>query len=380
MKAKGQSVPGVFVLDNSRQLTGAFRSSINTSAYLKDRYHFTYWLPSNELIADVSAQGMTGRSIYFLELRKNFSLLYYLPVLLLNSIKIAYAAKKENVKIVHVNDLYNMCGVIIKIIQPTIKVVYHVRLLPESYVRSMYNIWAKLINRYADRIIVVSKAVASKWPGNRIPVIIYDVMTEPVQKNLHDRDHETIKLLYLSNFIKGKGHLLAIAAFEKAKKQIPQLYMTMVGGDLGRRKNQTYKSVIRNLVIQKNLLGYIKFQPFEKDVSGLLISNDIFLNFSESESFSMTCLEAMNSRIPVIATRCGGPEELIENGVSGILVDNRDVTEMSRRIVELASDHQKRVRLADAALVRIRNQFSFDSSISKVTVLYHKLLEMPSEE
>ena len=54
------------------------------------------------------------------------------------------------------------------------------------------------------------------------------------------------------------------------------------------------------------------------------------LNFSESESFSMTCLESLYYGTPLIATDSGGPAELFKHGESGHLVPNRDVQAMAK--------------------------------------------------
>src|SRR5688572_29023724 len=87
------------------------------------------------------------------------------------------------------------------------------------------------------------------------------------------------------------------------------------------------------------------------------------LNFSESESFSMTVLEAMYYGRPVVATRSGGPSEIIDQNESGILVDLKDVTAMANAIEYLIDNPEKRERMAHQAYERVRRKFSFENTV-----------------
>ena len=93
------------------------------------------------------------------------------------------------------------------------------------------------------------------------------------------------------------------------------------------------------------------------------------LNFSEGESFSMTCLEAAFYGTPVIATRCGGPEEIIEDGQTGILVPVKDIDAMQTAILKLAGDVSLRKRLAAAGKEYVRQKFSIVEYKSKMRQL-----------
>ena len=75
----------------------------------------------------------------------------------------------------------------------------------------------------------------------------------------------------------------------------------------------------------------------------------------------MPVLEAMACRCPVVATRCGGPEELIENGVNGILADVDDARGLADGIVTSLSSEATWMRLSRSAYETGR---SFDATKS----------------
>ncbi len=67
----------------------------------------------------------------------------------------------------------------------------------------------------------------------------------------------------------------------------------------------------------------VSFVGFREDVPEVLASFDVFVLPSLSEGFSLATVQALAAGRPVVATRSGGPEEMIEDLISGLLVDAR---------------------------------------------------------
>jgi glycosyltransferase involved in cell wall biosynthesis len=109
------------------------------------------------------------------------------------------------------------------------------------------------------------------------------------------------------------------------------------------------------------------------DVEKLMKSSDIFLNFSESESFSLTCLEALVYGVPLIASDSGGPGELFEHEQSGLLVPNRDLSAMTAAIVRLSKDQKLRERFALEGRQYVTKKFGIEKSASALTNVYTQI-------
>jgi glycosyltransferase involved in cell wall biosynthesis len=107
----------------------------------------------------------------------------------------------------------------------------------------------------------------------------------------------------------------------------------------------------------------VQVDGYSDDVERDIKSADIVLNFSESESFSHTCLEACAFGRPIIATRCGGPEEIVDDGVSGILVPVRDTDAMVAALSSLGNDAAKRVSMGQSGRQIVRQRFSTESFV-----------------
>ena len=82
------------------------------------------------------------------------------------------------------------------------------------------------------------------------------------------------------------------------------------------------------------------------------------LNFSNSESFSLTCLEASAHGLAVIATRCGGPEEIIEDGVTGFLVPVGDIEAMAARMADVLCNPEMAAAMGEAGRQMVGQRFS----------------------
>jgi glycosyltransferase involved in cell wall biosynthesis len=116
----------------------------------------------------------------------------------------------------------------------------------------------------------------------------------------------------------------------------------------------------------------ISFQNHQEDMGEIYRKADILLNFSENESFSMVCLEALAYGKPLIATNSGGPAEIIDNGIDGLLIPNKDIDKMKDAILELSSDQFLREKFALNGPLKVRKRFNFEEQANKLGAIYQK--------
>jgi glycosyltransferase involved in cell wall biosynthesis len=119
----------------------------------------------------------------------------------------------------------------------------------------------------------------------------------------------------------------------------------------------------------------IVFTGFRSDVPELLSEVAISVLPSLSEGTSNTLLESMAAGIPVIATRVGGNPEVIEDGVSGLLVTPRDSAALAGAMGRLLDDGDLALRLGQAGMQRVSELFSIDGSVHQTEHLYQRLVE-----
>lgn len=91
------------------------------------------------------------------------------------------------------------------------------------------------------------------------------------------------------------------------------------------------------------------------------------------EGFGLTCLEAMSCGTPVIASRTGGFEMVVRDGVDGKLVECNDAEEISKAFRFLANDSLKLKEMASAARHRVEAKFSVEREARELVDAYNKL-------
>ena len=126
----------------------------------------------------------------------------------------------------------------------------------------------------------------------------------------------------------------------------------------------------RNLGIGDRVL----FMGKQESVAVLLSCADVFLLPSESESFGLSALEAMASEVPVIGTRCGGLEELVEDGATGRLLPVGAVDAMAAAAIEILSDDARRQEMGRAGRAEAQTQYSIERILSMYEACYEEVL------
>ncbi|AZT84121.1 glycosyltransferase family 1 protein [Marinobacter sp. NP-4(2019)] len=117
----------------------------------------------------------------------------------------------------------------------------------------------------------------------------------------------------------------------------------------------------------------IHWLGFRQDVADVLRQADIFLLPSISEGFSISTVEAMMAGVPVIATRSGGPEEIIVDGESGLLVPIKDPDAIVRAILNLKETALCR-EVTERARKTAYDRFSLESMLQSYFGLYQSLV------
>lgn len=144
-------------------------------------------------------------------------------------------------------------------------------------------------------------------------------------------------------------------------------------------ENASHRDLMETLLAQRARLGLdhmVRFVGFQQDTNSFLNGLDMFVLPSRAEGFSLSTVEAMACGLPVVATRCGGPEEIVMNGDSGLFVPPGDPAALADAIGRVAADPDLRATLGRSARARATTQFSIDRMIQGYEAVYDALLSV----
>ncbi len=350
----------ILIVDSSIAFTGAFKCAVTEAELLSPNHTFTFVLPAKSTLKPyLEEKGFKVYMLPMVEISKSVkNLLLYLPMLFKNAMALKKIIKKEKTDVLQMNDFYNLLGMMLKRNGFKGKLITYVRFLPSSRPAPLRNLWTSYAQKYSDKVITVSKVAMSQLPEHPKTTYIYDPVN--LEEKLPPKtytDNEIINILFQGNYIRGKGQDAGLEAFIIAHGKNPNIRLRFAGGDMGLEKNREFKQQLQDRVASLNLQDVVKFTAFATHVEAGIKEADIVLNFSESESFSMTCLEASFYGTALVATRCGGPEEIIIDNETGFLVPIGDYSAMAEAILKLANHFELRKAFAIAAKERVNKEF-----------------------
>lgn len=130
---------------------------------------------------------------------------------------------------------------------------------------------------------------------------------------------------------------------------------------------------LRSLAATLGLQDHVLFLGHRDDVYDVLRAMDIFVLCSDHEGLPMALLEALYLAIPVVARPVGGISEVIQNGVSGVLLDSTDPSIVAKEWMLLLTNVQRRIEMAQAGRRLVADNFSVNKSADEVSRLYQSL-------
>lgn len=172
----------------------------------------------------------------------------------------------------------------------------------------------------------------------------------------------SFRLLFVGRLMPVKGVRVLLKALERARTIRPDIALTLVGDGEDRRWIEAEAARLGGVTC----LGYRS----QDGVADALQRCDAFVLPSFAEGVPVVLMEAMAASRPVIATRVGGVAELVEDGVSGLLVPPGDEQGLADAMLRLASEPGTWRRMGEAGRARIRAEFDVALEARRLLALH----------
>ena len=351
-----RELPLVAILDGSVDVTGALNSARGEARLLQGDARFILFLPAHSRSVDAAAGDFERvERLSLPEMKRSLPGLLHYPFAALASARmLARRLRELRCERLQVNDFYLLPGPLTRLFGFRGRIVTWVRIDPRRY-GTAGNFWLFAARRWSNSIVSVSNYIGNCLPPAFTTTLIYEPSVfRPIKEGIRDPQ----AMLFVGNYIHGKGQQEAITAFQLIADRFPAATLVFHGGDMGLEKNRDYLAGLLRQAAAGPGAERIIFGPFLSDPADVRGRAGIALNFSHSESFSLTCLEASASGLPVIATRCGGPEEIVEDGATGLLVPIGDTNAMAEAMVQLLGDPDRATTMGEAARHLVTERFS----------------------
>ena len=215
-----------------------------------------------------------------------------------------------------------------------------------------------------DQLVVLTNKSKTSWPELTNVTVIPDPIPMPMPLSVADLHAK--RVVTIGRYAYQKGYDLLLQAWAEVEKHYPHWTLDIFGqGD-----QADYRELMAELGIDMNrchLNG-----PVE-DVTKVYLNSSIFVLSSRLEGFGLVLVEAMACGLPVVSFDCpAGPDEIITDGVDGLLVSSGDVHALAEKLLVLMADENLGQRLAKQAR-QTAQRYEMINITSQWTTLFEKV-------
>ncbi len=229
------------------------------------------------------------------------------------------------------------------------------------------------VTRYIASCQAVSQTMQEREaiPASKIEVIYNGV--ESVQRYQRTKPagwpgkEEFPTLVYAGRLSPEKGLLSLIQALGIVDKSAFEFQCLILG------EGPTLEAITQEIE-RTDLKNKIFLTGNRSDIRAWLPHCDIFVLPSIWEGASMALLEAMAAGLPIVATATGGTPELVEDGISGILVPPADPTALADALIQLLGSVELREKMGKAGYKLVNENFQIENTVDRISALYSGLL------
>jgi glycosyltransferase involved in cell wall biosynthesis len=264
--------------------------------------------------------------------------------------------------------------------------VCHVRSLTE-YCRPVDLLLARRVDRFVFMSVAIANQCLSRLsiPPSKGQVIYdpFDLDQYSIQPDEAVRTRTNLGLsasdflaTNVGRLVPWKGQDVFLRSVAKVAPDWPQLKALVVGEPEDSSSSREYARRLEMLVSELRLENRVFFTGHRDDVPAVLNASDVVVHSaSRPEPFGRVVVEAMAARKPIIATAAGGVLEILDDGVTGLLVQPGHVVEMAAALRRLIVDRDLCRRLGRQARGMAEKRYDARQQVRELESVYEGLVE-----
>ncbi|NRA45716.1 MAG: glycosyltransferase family 4 protein [Oligoflexales bacterium] len=196
----------------------------------------------------------------------------------------------------------------------------------------------KRVLRNARKILALSRYTKQKIhtyysiPLDRIEVVPFPINIDVFRPNFAKRDNNSKRLIFTGRINDPRKNTpMLLKSFSSILKSLPNTYLTIIG--------ELPSARIKKLASDLNITRNIEFidRLDREELVNYYQSSHLFLLPSNQEGLCISALEALACGLPVISTKCGGPEEFVTKK-NGKLVEINNDSQFAKSVIEIVSN------------------------------------------
>lgn len=245
----------------------------------------------------------------------------------------------------------------------------------------LYIAAGKRVLPYFDQVIAVSPLIQRQLqalgvPPERAPLVYNAIVAENYQADRHEpgflrrRFDIPVGARVIGNIGRlspEKGQDVFLRAAARVRARHPDVYFVLVGDGRDRPR-------LERMVAELGLTERVRFTGHQQDVRPVFQDIDMLALTSYTEGFPNVLLESLCMQRPILATAVGGVPDIVEDGVTGVLVQPGDHEAVASGLCRMLEDGEAARRMLANGYQRVMERFQFGARVARMEALYQELL------
>jgi len=290
--------------------------------------------------------------------------------------KLSQFVKNDKIDIIHAHSTSFFLATIIKVLNPKLKIIWHDHYGNSEFLEHRkYKILRKC-SKYFSHIISVNDSLM-KWSEKHLKTVNVTYLPNfAVQDNVRPetflKGMDGKRILHLANLRLQKDHITLLQAFKEVIKEFPEYTLHCVGKNF----NDYYSKHIIECVDELDLSDCVFFYGSKKDVSNILKQSDVCVLSSNSEGLPIALLEYGLAEKPTVVTNVGNCAQVVENAVTGIIVDKEEPRLLAEGLMHILKNEEKARVYAQQLKSKVKSLYTQEVYISKLTTIYKLVINV----
>ncbi|WP_329805012.1 glycosyltransferase [Flavobacterium facile] len=272
--------------------------------------------------------------------------------------------KKNQIEIVHAHGSSYFFGVLVKLFNPNIKLIWH-----DHYGNRAEDDKQKMVLKicsfFFSKILTVNEALRT-WSLQHLNCkeVFFvpnfsDLKTSEEKTNLKGENHK--RIVCLANLKNPKNHVTLLTAFISSEIYKDNWTLHLIGKDF----DDAYSDVLKAMIKKNGLENSIFIYDACQDVKFILSQATIGVLSSTYEGFPVTLLEYAQAKLTVVSTTAGYCQRLITHDFNGLLFDPLDSSSLSKHLTYLINNPEICAKFAIQFQKEIESKYSKEAIINK---------------
>jgi len=276
--------------------------------------------------------------------------------------KLRNYVRKNKIEIVHAHGTSFFFAFLLKLICPSIKLIWHDHYGNNEFLESRPSFVLKLTAPFFKGVVAVNQNL-KKWSEKKLKAknVIYLPNFPVKETNIIEQTKlkgiEGKRIVSLANLRAQKNHFLIIEIAKKLKQSHQEWSFHLVGKDF----EDGYSKQIKELIIQNHLEENVFLYGSKQDISTILAQAAIAILTSQSEGLPVALLEYGLNQKAVVVTNVGEMPTIVQNQKNGFTVDSNNVILFYNAIKELIENKTLRSEYGKALYNTIQTDYTAES-------------------